>query len=254
MVYCSIRRIENGVVYGYGYAGYDIVEQIIPEAVKYLKENKYEKFILKDLNGVDLEIDNGLTIEQVLGKYQEEEIAYSRRKQKEYEEWLASPEGIAEQKREAEEKAKHDAFVFHSTSEAILALTEIKPVDLTSDKTTEKEAMRFCKEVMTVILKCEDLHFSDEDRALLQDTLKTLGCVKTKDVSQKFLTLGSQATIRTLLKSENNIQLPLVCFNQLLSEDKDTFEFGMSKMTEGREKNSWIAKWLQTQEKADKSL
>ena len=254
MVYCSIRRIENGVVYGYGYAGYDIVEQIIPEAVKYLKENKYEKFILKDLNGVDLEIDNGLTIEQALDKYQKEKVAYSERKQKEYEEWLASPEGIAEQKREAEEKAKHDAFVFHSTSEAILALTEIKPVDLTSDETTEKEAMRFCKEVMTVILKCEDLHFSDEDRALLQDTLKTLGCVETKDVSQKFLTLGSQVTIRTLLKSENNIQIPLVCFNQLLSEDKDTFEFGMSKMTEGREKNSWITKWLQTQEKADKSL
>ena len=254
MVYCSIRRIENGVVYGYGYAGYDIVEQIIPEAVKYLKENKYEKFILKDLNGVDLEIDKVLTVEQALDKYQKEKVAYSERKQKEYEEWLASPEGIAEQKRKAEEKAKHDAFVFHSTSEAILALTEIKPVDLTSDKTTEKEAMRFCKEVMTVILKCEDLHFSDEDRALLQDTLKTLGCVETKDVSQKFLTLGSQATIGTLLKSKNNIQLPLYCFDQLLSEDKDTFEFGMSKMTEGREKNSWITKWLQTQEKADKSL
>ena len=41
-----------------------------------------------------------MTIEQVLGKYQEEKTAYSRRKQKEYEEWLASPEGIAEQKRE----------------------------------------------------------------------------------------------------------------------------------------------------------
>ena len=254
MVYCSIRRIENGVVYGYGYAGYDIVEQIIPEAVKYLKENKYEKFILEDLNGVDLEIDNGLTIEQVLGKYQEEKTAYSRRKQKEYEEWLASPEGIAEQKRQAEEQAKHDAFVFHSTSEAILALTEIKPVDLTSDKTTEKEAMRFCKEVMTVILKCEDLHFSDEDRALLQDTLKTLGCVETKDVSQKFLTLGSRTTIGTLSKLKNNIQLPLSCFDQLLSEDKDTFEFGKSKMTDGGEKYSWIGEWLQTQEKADKSL
>ena len=100
MVYCGIRRIENGVVYGY--AGYDIVEQIIPEAVKYINENtKYEKFVLEGLNGVNLGIDSGLTVEQALDKYQEEKAAYRERIQKEYEEWLASPEGIAEQKRQA---------------------------------------------------------------------------------------------------------------------------------------------------------
>ena len=255
MVYCGIRRIENGVVYGYGYAGYDIVEQIIPEAVKYINENtKYEKFVLEGLNGVNLGIDSGLTVEQALDKYQEEKAAYRERIQKEYEEWLASPEGIAEQKRQAEEQAKHDAFVFHSPSEAMLALTEIEPVDLTSAKTTEKEAMRFCKEVMTVILKCEDLHFSDEDRILLQDTLKALGCVETKDASRKFLTSGSRATIGNLLKAKNNIQFPLYCFDQLLSENEDAFNYGKSIMTEGGEKHSWIGEWLQTQEKADKSL
>ena len=48
-----IEKIENDIVYAYGAGGKNIVTEIIPDAVNYVKENDYKKMVLKGLNNVD---------------------------------------------------------------------------------------------------------------------------------------------------------------------------------------------------------
>ena len=60
------------------------------------------------------------------------ESIYDKRRR----EWEQSPEGQATIKRLRQERAAHEAFVYHHVPEALLALTEIVPVNLKSSQTT----------------------------------------------------------------------------------------------------------------------
>ena len=129
----------------------------------------------------------------------------------------------------------------------MLALTEIEPANLKSSATSMEDAVRMCKAVMTVILKCEDLHFDDQQRTEFQETLKALGCATFDQADAKFKPLGD-ATIGEIVGKKNDIQFPLSAFTNLIDCSKETFDFGKAKMTDGGEKSSWVGEWLAAQD------
>lgn len=173
---------------------------------------------------------------------------HKKKYEKKHEEYKKSPEYLAQQKIEAEEKAKHDAYVYHSVDEALLALTEIEPSNLKSEKTTKKDAVRFCKEVMTVILKCEDLHFDNKQAKEFQDTLIALSCTNYAQANEKFKP-SKQATIGRLLQQENDIGFPLNVFTNLMDCNSSDFNSNKAIVTEVGIKNSWTGMWLANQER-----
>lgn len=139
---------------------------------------------------------------------------------------------------------------YQSVDEAILALTKIEVADLTSEKTPLKEAIRLCREVLTVVLKCENLQFTDMQIEEFQDYLKMLGCATFLAAADKFKS-GREQTIAQINGKKNNIEFPLCAFTNLIDCGKDTFRYGISKLTDGRrQKCSWADVWLSAQEKA----
>ena len=223
------------------------------DALSYVKlAPGIDKMKLVDLNGVDLELNKKATFESVIATWHKEQEELALKKHQEHEEWLNSPEGQQYTQQKEKEKAEHDAFVFHSVDEALLALSDVKPCLLSSPNTSHADAMRFCKEVMEIILKCEDLHFNSEQQAALSATLLLLGARKSEQLNDKFRT--SEGNIGTLMNSKNNIQFPVAVFDQLIETKESTFNFGLSKVTEGGLKNSWIGQWLEAQKEKEKTL
>ncbi len=127
------------------------------------------------------------------------------------------------------------------------ALTKIKPADLKSSQTTIEDAITMCKEVMTVILKCQDLKFTEKEREDFGNALKALGCAKVEEASQKFQPLND-ATVGEILNKKNNVQFPVWTFT-ILTDCRESFYYGLAKITDGGRENSDIAVWLNAQEK-----
>ena len=223
---------KNGVVKLTGLAGARIPE-IIKEATAYYAENEdIKKIELVGLNGVDLTIDEKTTFESAMDAWQK---------------------GTQENVQKAQQKhEEHEAFVFHSVDEALLALTELKPCDLSSDKTSQAEALAFCQDLMTILLKCEDLRFNDSQRKEMSDILKTLGATNTKGASEKFV--SGEQSVGVLMGTKGSIGFPLSALDQLIDTSATTFDIGLAKLTEGGMKYSWIGEWLKTQNKKEKTL
>ena len=243
---------KNGVVKLTGLAGARIPE-IIKEATAYYAENEdIKKIELVGLNGVDLTIDEKTTFESAMDAWQKGTQENAKKAQQKHEEWLRSPEGIAETERKQKEHEEHEAFVFHSVDEALLALTELKPCDLSSDKTSQAEALAFCQDLMTILLKCEDLRFNDTQRKEMSDILKTLGATNTKGANEKFV--SGEQSVGVLMGTKGSIGFPLSALDQLIDTSATTFDIGLAKLTEGGMKYSWIGEWLKTQNKKEKTL
>ena len=241
----SVKGVRDNAIYAIGLFGNSITEDIIPEGVKVLKDSEYEKMILQDLNGVDVIIDKSTTVEEAINQWETKRNELSRKRQAEYNAWLKTPEGIKYQKDQEEKAKKHEAFVYHSFEEAMTDISKIEPVDLKSNDVSMEEAVKFCEKVCTSILKCEDLRFTDEQMKQFSDALEAIGCTTYKKASMKF---HSNKETGIGIDEPNNIAFPLSAFSQLIGTDRDTFAFGLSKMTDGGLENSWIGIWLKAQE------
>ena len=220
----------------------------IPEAIDYLNNNAAERVTILGLNGIDLTITKGTTVDEAIAmfkKLQDEKFAKYEAERKA---WLETPEGKAYLKKQEEEKRQHEEFVYHSTDEAMEALSKVKPVDLVGGTTSMSDAIEFSREVLLIIHKCEDLRFTEEEQKQFSDALKAIGCATYKTVNQKYVTDPTK-TLGQIIKT-NDIDFPLSCYSQLIDVKPSTFSFGLSKLCDGDIEYSWIGSWLKAQEKA----
>jgi len=123
-------------------------------------------------------------------------------------------------------------------------LKKIKPCDLRDDETKLRDAVEFCKQIMTAFIKAENIYPNQDRLALI---LYRLGACEYKKASKKFL--SDKASLGELLKSQNNIGFPLSAFTQILNAKPGSYECGWSKITEGGQECSWAAEWVSAQEK-----
>lgn len=231
----------------------NIITGHIPEAVEFLDNanangQELESVIVLGLNGIDLTITKGMTVEEAVEKYKQLQNAEYEKFKAEREAWLKTPEGQAYLKEQEEQKRKHDEFVYHSLDEAMEALSKVKPVDLAGGTTSKEDALAFCREVLLIIHKCEDLHMSEAEQQQFSEALKTLGCATYKTVNPKYVT-DSSRTLGEILET-NDIDFPLSCFSQLIDVKPSSFSFGLAKICDGDIEYSWIGDWLKTQERA----
>ena len=245
----NIYEIKDNVVYATGSVGSHITKEIIPQGIDFLKEfTIFKGMKLTGLNGADVYVTSETPYEQIEELYQAAQDEANARHQAEHEEFLKTPEGKEWLKKEEErkmrekaEKAEHELFVFHSKEEAFEALSAIKPCDLTSNETKLEDAVNFCKEVMTVLIKCEDLRLDHKE---LETALTNLGACTIDNASKKFRT--NARTIGDILTKKNNIEFPLSVFTQIIGTSDESYRYGFSRAVDGGKKG-WIGEWLYTQ-------
>lgn len=246
----DIFDIRDNVVYADGRPGRHITKEIIPNGIAFLKEFPvFKGLVLEDLNGADVFLTSETPYEKIEEVYQTALEETTARKQAEHEAFLKTPEGkkwLAEQEEKEKlakaEKAEHDAFVFHSEEEVFEALKKIKPCDLTSNKTSVEDAVRFCKEVMTVLLKCEDLC---PNHRKMEEALTALGACRYDDANKKFKTDAEK--LSEVLTKKDNIEFPLSVLTQIIGSSYNSYKFGLQRATDGGKKYSWVGEWLSAQ-------
>ena len=247
--YITVTRREGDVVYAEPTLASRTIDVALSAAVEIFPYSRSKKMIVEDdIRGILVEITKETTAKDAVNQWKKQFDEKEQKRSLERKQWLASPEGQAYLKAEKEKQEKHNAFVYHSVDEAILALTEIKPADLKSEKTTLGEAVRLCKEVLTVVLKSEDLEFDDKQIKVFQKTLKALGCATYEDANEKFKTAG-EGVIGQVRTKENNLDFPLTAFTGLIDNKSSSFRTNLAKFTDGGEGICWISGWLSAQER-----
>lgn len=125
-------------------------------------------------------------------------------------------------------------------------LRGIKPCDLSKETTPMKDAVKMCEEILTILVTAENLNLDQNQQAELAYTLKKLGCCGQKDAADKFLPLRD-ANMEQLLTEKDNIQLPLILFQNLL-ECKSKYA-NLCVKTFVRGENSPCNVWLAARKK-----
>lgn len=120
-------------------------------------------------------------------------------------------------------------------------LWKIKPCDLTRETTPLKDAVKMCEEILTILSSAGNLYLNEEQQAELAATLKKLGCCGTKDAADKFLPLRD-ANVEQLLTAKDNIQLPLILFQNAI--ECKTKYCNIFIRTFVRGENSLCSSWL----------
>lgn len=202
-----------------------------------------------------------MSVYQALDQYNERKAAYREKQERENEIGREDRdnklEGNLKYKEELRKnEMEHDAYVYHSANEANIALTHLKPIDLTSEKTTMKEAVDFCKDFMVILSKCEDLEFSDEDRKIFQDTMRVLGLASYDEVNEKFKGDSEGRVIGRCIEKQDSIEFPLIVATKLLkAENSKDFEHYIKLHTKEREgEPSDALVWFEAQRSAEVSL
>ena len=233
----------NGIIKVAPFIGKDIYE-VIKEATEYIAKHKeIKKIELVELNGTDITIDRKTTYASALESYELTTKENAQKHNEEYEEWKKAL--AKERKQEREER---EAFVYHNVDEALLALTEVTPCDLSSSDPTRTEALTFCKEIMTIVLKCSGLHFNDTQKKEMSEILKTLGATGYKDVNEKFISERKIPGIPTI-----DIKLPLDLFSNVIDATPEYFDHAFARGTEGGLRHSKIGVWLAEQKEKEKT-
>ena len=138
--------------------------------------------------------------------------------------------------------------IYRNVNEALEELKKINPADLTSDETTLAEAIRFCREVMTVLVGCDELQFTEEQQRELSEQLKALGCVTYDAANKKY---KSSASFKRTIGTPGSIEYPLSAFSQLIDTDRGTFLTGMDLITDGgMSGDGWTGRWLKAQKRS----
>lgn len=247
-----LEKDKNGKFVLTGTPGSNITDIII-DAIAYVKVSKdFDKIKLANLNGVNLKIDKKTTFSSAMNRWNKVKKEYEAKAIREHKEWLRTPEGQEYTRQKEQEQAEHDAYVFHSVDEALLALSDVEPCYLFHFNTTHEDAIRFCKEIMDIIQRCQDLHFEPEQQKEFSSMLTILGASGNDKLAEKFI--SGETSIGALMNTKNNIEFPASVFDQLIDADINKFNFNLSLVTDGGLKNSWIGGWLKTQKEHEKSL
>ena len=245
---------KNEIVFGWGEYDktvFDVLRNALSERNNLIlpKNTKAYVHTTSGYGDLKVEIKKGMTYDELHDDFIAASKEYLAKREKEREGWFDARYGIVYTQAEMKKKKEHDAFVYHSFDEMVDALKQIKPCDLTSEATSNAAALDLCENVMLVLIKAEDLCFSDEKQNQLSKILKALGCCKDGEVAEKFKQLPEKSPIADMLVAENNIEFPLAVFNNIIDVPSTTFSCGFSKCVQGG-KESWCGEWLKTQQKA----
>jgi hypothetical protein len=241
----SFNEVDGkNILVASGIGGSSITEDIIPDAISAIRLLGADEVHLKGLNGVDLVITPDMSAKDAKNVWETEQ----KRKDEEYEK---SPEYKDQQKKMRAEEKERKEFEFATTTEAIDTLKKVKEIpSLTTDKASLEEAVDFCKDVMLVIAKMGQLHFSDSEQKEISKLLKQKGACRTKELNEKFKEVKGDSSVGVLMDLPNNIQFPVCAFDQLIDTKPDTFSFGLSYMNDGGKNYSWVCEWLKVQDKS----
>lgn len=244
-----IREIKDDIMYADAKIGHDIVKEIIPEAVGVFGLLGYglDKMVLRELNNISIEITKDTTIEDAVEQWVKIDCEKKYPEVLQTQAWLKTPAG--QKYLETLKGEPGDSIFYSNVDEALLALSEITPSDLTSDKTSQEDAVRLCKEVLTVVLKSGKLSFNDTQIKQFKDSIKALGCSRYEEVNKKFKSGEDDLTVRELRKTKGNIVFPLLKFSRLLDGKDCNFSDDISEMARGGIERSLIGTWLVAQEK-----
>lgn len=153
------------------------------------------------------------------------------------------------QQAKVETGKEQDEFVYHSFDEMVADLKQIKPCDLTTETTSIKDAVKFCEDVFLVMIKAEDLRFSDEQATQFSTMLKALGCCRYNEAAQKFIKFPDTA-IGDLSATENNIEFPLYVFDNIVEESPSSIRSNLTAFVDGGMDGVYCGTWIQTQQQA----
>lgn len=144
-------------------------------------------------------------------------------------------------------------MMFKNENEFFEALDLIQPCDLKDGKTSTKDAVKFCRQVLDCFYEAR--HFVP-NKERLETKLVDLGACNYRSASETFKTSGKN-TVGDAMKLKDNIEFPLLAFSQIIdtkpSSDSTAWEFNWGIMTDGNE-YSWINQWLTSQQKNDEKI
>ena len=214
----EIEKVIGRIAIASGALGCNIQEEVIPEAVRLLEKSKFSKLLLINMNGVDVAIHKNTTAKDAIMQWQANKV----------------------------DTLKHIKPQFDNVDEALIALSQIEPANLCSEKTPHYQAVTLCKKVMKVIEKCKHLTFSTQDMADFQTFLKALGCTTQDKAAKKFSPI-SNADLDTLISKRDNIQFPLTVFTGLIDCPQPNFNAVLNQAETTNK--SFACQWLDAQEK-----
>lgn len=244
-------KSKNKIVYGWG--SERVVDDVLRNVLSLVNDNLYAKNIKyyvhtsSGYGDLTVEVKNGMTYEELMDDFMAASRDYLAEQARKREEWLKSPDGIAQTKADEQKKKEHDEFVYHSFDEVVDALKQIKPCDLTSETSSLKDALKLCEDVMLVMMKAEDLSFSSEQKEKFSKMLRALGCCAQDEAAQKFIKLPKGSGFGVMSVSENNIEFPLFAFTNIHGSPA-SFNFGLEIV--GSNDAGFGKDWLETQQKA----
>lgn len=257
----SLRFIktEGDKIFVTGQVGNNIIKKIIPDALALLQEHpEYNQIVLEDINSTTFTLDQGCTLEKAIELFESawtDLMEKIDQKRKDYEE---TAEGQAEVKRIAEENAAQEAYRFKDFSELYSAINALPVTDLKSSKTSMKDAIDFCKELMVIFSKSDNLEISKNQLKSFNDLLKNKGACGYHDAASKFLPpFNKKMSIEETLESNGTIYFPLSALLQIIDKTStDSVKFALSRMGNGGEKHSWCMQWVNAQKplEAERSL
>ena len=246
-------------------------ETIISSAQNFLAGNKNVKKLEIDIDGCGFvsTIDATTTMDVASKLYSEAWANYCKQCEE-----IGAMERDERLKASEQQRIARQALLYRNTDEALLALTEIKPCDLSSGDTSTEEAVAFCEEVMTVFLKSADLYFSETKGKELRNILQLLGAKTTEKANKKFIsrTKTTNKAYQDFIRQKDNIQFPLMIFDEIISKpgviDFHTKDFlscwysGLDKQTLEQVNGNAVKEiefspigiWLSTQNEKTKDL
>lgn len=126
-------------------------------------------------------------------------------------------------------------------------LNNIEPVDLMSEKTTMKEAVKWAKSILNSIINNGIRSISDENRQIFSDKLKKLGALNFEQLKQTPFFDSESKSVEEIMSKQDSIEFPLSAMAQLIDTENDTFNIGFEMAFTGG-KYSWINEWLEAQD------
>ena len=233
---------QNGVVYARlnpNMAGYDMEREIMPEVLKYIKENDFvHEFVFKDADGVEIKIDRTADLNETMDDLEEKR----------------EEAGVEEAEKEDEVYFGENFKSFEEIKNAFIQ-NENKHVDLCNCEASKKDSMAMCESILSIIMRSTEYEFDDEQIKLFSDGLKYAGYVDYNDTHEKYREVDQQdgvdkeeITLEEASQTRDSLYLPLAIIKGFVDVDAPTFRANMQKLRTGGEHRKHVVCWYKTQE------
>lgn len=248
---CKVNDVRDNKAILAVYGSYNILSEIIPDAIKQIKVNKWDSAEIESLNGVNLVITKYMTIEDAQKTWSIMSEANSKVYKIQREAYENSEDYRLEQEEKKLKEEKRQDYIYHSPKEAIEDVKRVNPIDINSKDLSMADAMSWAKSMVLILSKCEDLNFNLDEQKDFSDALKKAGALSFENLekivnSHKFINIKDDA------KETNNLAFPLTAMAYLIDMNRDAFTINLAKLNEGGFESGLCATWVQLQDRFEK--